>query len=290
MNLTNAQTQSLIDLGFTPVEAEVYLFLLTESPASGYRIAQALGRPAAQVYKATEALQQKGAVIADEGKTKLCRALPIEAFLKHVDAQFQARKETASELLKDIPAMDADHRIYQLKTVEQVYVHAESMLNQAEHVAVMDLFPQPARRLGPLIEAATRRNVLTGVKVYEACAFESTETVVAPDARETLEQWPGQHLILAVDGRTFLWALLHDDETDVYHGIWSRNPYLSSLQHNGISGEIAYTRLLNDIAQGADNEDLRGSITRLEPFYLSNCVSVEHFLYRGQNDEENDVV
>ena len=84
-------TQALTDLGFKPVEAEVYLFLLAESPASGYRVSQALGRPAAQVYKAVEALQQKGAVIAEEGKTQQCRAVLAVELLKHLDTRVPTR-------------------------------------------------------------------------------------------------------------------------------------------------------------------------------------------------------
>ena len=281
-NRENPQTQSLIDLGFTSLEAEIYLFLLAESPVSGYRIAQALNRPAAQIYKVIEMLQQKGAVVADEGKTKLCRALPAAELLKHLEAQFRSRKTRADQALKDVPQAKSDHRVYQLKTVEQVYSRAESMLNQAERVVVMDLFPQPARRLSPLIEAATKRGVLTGVKVYDACEIHCTEIVVAHNARQTLERWPGQHLNLAVDAREFLAAMMNDDETELLNGVWSQSTYLSSLEHNGISSELGHTRLIREITKGSSLEDLQHSIVQLEPFYLSNCVSANHLKEGGK--------
>ena len=40
--------QTLVALGLTALEGEVYTLLLRESPATGYRVAQALGKPARQ--------------------------------------------------------------------------------------------------------------------------------------------------------------------------------------------------------------------------------------------------
>lgn len=52
--------QYLTEFGFTGLEAEIYAFLLVEWPASGYRIAQAIKKPAANTYKAIETLDQRG--------------------------------------------------------------------------------------------------------------------------------------------------------------------------------------------------------------------------------------
>jgi hypothetical protein len=63
----------LSTLGFTELEAAVYTFLVESSPATAYRVAQGIGRPVANTYKAVESLQQKGAVLVDETGTRLCR-------------------------------------------------------------------------------------------------------------------------------------------------------------------------------------------------------------------------
>ena len=278
MKPEDTHIQALTDLGFTPVEAEVYLFLLAESPASGYRVAQALGRPAAQVYKAVEALQQKGAVIAEEGKTKRCRAVPAVELLKHLETRFRRRKEKAGALLKEMARVEADHRVYQLKTVEQVYSHAASMLERAERVVLLDLFPKPLSQLRDQIEDAAGRGVIVGLKTYEPCQISCTEKVTAYNAAKTLERWPGQHLSLVIDGHEFLSAMLYEDELGLHHAIWSRSTYLSSLQHNGIGLELSYTRLTSEIKAGASLEDLHRSIVDLEQFYLSNCTDAPDLL------------
>jgi len=58
---TSPAAELLVPFGFTNLESEIYVFLLGESPATGYRIAQAIGKPAANTYKAIESLRlEKG--------------------------------------------------------------------------------------------------------------------------------------------------------------------------------------------------------------------------------------
>src|SRR5688572_20917974 len=100
MDTSGAET--LVSLGFTPLEAEVYTFLLKESPATGYRVAQALGRPVSGVYKTLESLAAKGALLADEGGSKLCRAVPYDELLSQMERSFQRRKAAAAAALAEL--------------------------------------------------------------------------------------------------------------------------------------------------------------------------------------------
>ena len=62
------------EFGFTALEAEIYVYLLQESPATGYKIAKGIGRSFTNVYKAISALRSKGAILVDEGSNRLSRA------------------------------------------------------------------------------------------------------------------------------------------------------------------------------------------------------------------------
>ena len=57
-----ASVQALEDLGFTTVEAEVYIHLLHNSPATGYQIAMGINRTKGATYKVLASLAVKGAV------------------------------------------------------------------------------------------------------------------------------------------------------------------------------------------------------------------------------------
>ena len=80
--------QALQTLGFSALEASIYSFLLTESTATGYRIAQALGKPVANTYKGIQALQAKGAVLVEDGSTRLCRAVPPDELMGQMERAF----------------------------------------------------------------------------------------------------------------------------------------------------------------------------------------------------------
>src|SRR5689334_12400249 len=81
MSFSEESIQALQSLDFSELEAAIYTFLLQESPATGYKIAHAIGKPVANTYKGISALQDKGAVLIDEGENRLCRAVhPGELF------------------------------------------------------------------------------------------------------------------------------------------------------------------------------------------------------------------
>ncbi|MCK5171620.1 MAG: hypothetical protein KAQ75_17205, partial [Bacteroidales bacterium] len=72
----------LIDIGFNRLEAEVYMHLLTHPPSTAYKIGKLINKPTANVYKAIDALSKKGAVLIEDNKNKLCKAVNPDEFLK----------------------------------------------------------------------------------------------------------------------------------------------------------------------------------------------------------------
>src|SRR6516162_713654 len=161
---------SLTGLGFTELEAEVYVALLQHSPATGYRVAQAIGRPVANTYKAIESLQHKGAVLVDEGTSRLCRAVPAEELLAQLERSFQRRRQEAANALAALRAAPEDDRVYQLQSVAQVFERCRRMLEGCEEAAVLDVFPKPLEELREAVEAAAQRGVRVAVKAYAPAA------------------------------------------------------------------------------------------------------------------------
>src|SRR4051812_35804269 len=113
--------EALVALGFTGLEAEVYAWLLGESPATGYRVAQALGKPAANTYKAIESLQQKGAVLVEDGESRLCRAVPAEELLRQAERGFAEKRAAAARALSELRGPGGDERVYTIRTADQVF-------------------------------------------------------------------------------------------------------------------------------------------------------------------------
>src|SRR5262249_32400165 len=112
---------ALVAIGFTALEAEVYGALARGGASTGYRVARMLGKPAANTYKAIESLHVKGAVLVDDSKARVVRAVPPRELMRLVGRDLDTRKKQVADALADLPVPDADRRSYELGTRAQVF-------------------------------------------------------------------------------------------------------------------------------------------------------------------------
>src|SRR5688572_26729302 len=96
--------EGLVALGFTEAEARVYCELLKGAPATGYRLAQALGKAPANIYQALASLEHKGAVLVEEGEPRSFRPVPPDEVLTALQSGFEQRKRAAAEALRKLHA------------------------------------------------------------------------------------------------------------------------------------------------------------------------------------------
>jgi len=257
---TNESVDVLTSLGFTGLEAEVYSYLLSEVPSTGYRVAQALGRPVANVYKALEALQAKGAVIVDQGGTRLSRAVPIEELLKRIERDFRNKTGRARDILASIAPAPPDARVYQLRTREQVLERCRAMLGRATSLVVADLFPEPLRLLRQDVEAAAARGIRAIVKTFEPAEVTGAKVVVNPRGRELVDRYPGEWIILVVDGAEIVIASLAKDRRTLHQAIWTESPVLSWIVHTSFAAEMMFCDLCNRIADADSLETVKEAV------------------------------
>lgn len=260
---TEESVRALTALGFTGLEAEIYVYLLGEPPSTGYRIAQALGRPVANVYKALESLQSKAAIIVDEGETRLSRAVPAKELLQRLERDFAARAGQARDTLESVKAAPADARVYQLRTVEQVFERCRSMIGRARSLVLADLFPGPLEALREDIEAAAARGVTTIVKVFEPAEVAGTKVVLNPRGDELMSRYPGQWAVLVVDGGELLIAVLDRERRVVHQAIWSESATLSWIVNTSLAAEIMFCELSTEVVNATDLGSLKEAVRPL---------------------------
>ena len=230
--------QILGELGFNDTEALVYCELLRTPGATGYRIAQSLGKAQASAYAALAALETKGAVLYDDRETRAYRAVPPAELLGRLRKKFDHNFDRANQLLESLEAPANDTRIYQLRNVDQVYERARTMLRAAQETAVFELFPGPLAELKPDLLAAAGRGVrVAGLVLRPEDAIEGIRCTVSRHGQSVMDTWPGQQVTLVVDGAEFLVALL-DSAGQVQHGVWTANTYLAFLFGNGIVSDV----------------------------------------------------
>lgn len=242
--------EALVGLGFTSLEAEVYTFLLQESPATGYRVAQAIGKPFANTYKSIECLVNKGAVIVDEGASRMCRAVPAEELLSQIERRFAERRSAAARALAELQSAPDDDRVYQLSTPEQVMARCRAMLTRCTQVAMLDLFPAPVEMLRPDLEAAAARGARIVAKVRQPVEMKGVEVILSVWADASLARYPGHWIILVVDGTEFLFAFLTEDGREVRQAVWSGSAYLSWIIHSAVASENILCGALHDSEAG----------------------------------------
>jgi sugar-specific transcriptional regulator TrmB len=246
------------------LEAEVYTWLLQESPVTGYRIAQALRKPAPNVYKALESLQSKGAVLVDEGESRQCRPVPPAELLAQLDRRFQRDRTEAARRLTEVSGPAEDDRVYTLRSPDQVLERARRMLDRCQEVALVDVFPLPLAALQPDLEKTAARGVQVTVKVYGPAEVQGARVVPDPRADETFKRWPGQWMNLVTDGREHLVAFLSADGRSVHQAVWSGSVYLSWVYHSAVGSEIALDAVRGALAAGADADQVRALVAEMD--------------------------
>lgn len=246
----------LSTLGFTELEAAVYTFLVESSPATAYRVAQGIGKPVANTYKAVESLQQKGAVLVDETGTRLCRAVPPAELLAALERTFDTRREAAAQALGRLSPAKSDDGVFSINSAAQVYERCGQMLERAAEVVLLDAFPGVIEKLRPALEAAAARGITVAVQAYSPTDLKGADVIVPCTAGAVLERWPGQWLCLLVDGAEYLFAFLDRDGEKVHQAIWSTSAFLAWVQHSYLSDSLRANLLEGLLEKRAAPEEI----------------------------------
>jgi len=241
--MNTSAKDTLIELGFTNLEAQLYCELLKSAPATGYKLAQAVGKAAANVYQALGVLEQKNAVLIDDGATKSYRPVAPDELLDALESGFVKRRKAAKAALERLHAPEPSDKIFQLRNVTQAMARARRMIADARAVVLFDLFPAPLAALRADLAAAAASGVQVGGVVYEPKPPREFLCLPSQGQQRTPDNWPGSQLTLVVDARQFLVALFSHDGSELLHAFWSDSAYLSCIQHSGLGCELRLSAL-----------------------------------------------
>lgn len=271
--LSAATAESLAALGLTPLEAEAYRFVLSTPQASGYRIAQALGKPVGNIYKTIESLEAKGAILtSDDGGTRVAAAVPAEEWIRGRRATFDAACIRAARELQsftDAPEAD-DDLVYRIVDPAAVFERARSMLRQASRFALASITPRLLPHVADALHACGQRSLAVGVKVYEPCEIPGVETAVDPRGSDALVDAPGEWIILSVDGRACLHALFHPSASielpTLHMASYTTNSLLAWSVYSGVSSDFLLASVRRRLREGCDAKAIAADLERLQPF------------------------
>lgn len=241
--------ESLVPFGFTALESEIYVFLLKLSPATGYRIAQGINKPAANTYKAIQALQAKGAILVEEGPSRLCRAIPLDELMNRLQKDFESQRKKTEKQLKSIGKPSEDGRIYQLLSTDQILSRLREMLSSAQKSALIKLPSDEVHSIEGDFEKAVDRGVKVCVLTNESIAIEGAEVAEVEEAVQGA-------LTAVCDADQLLTGVLNSEgDSDA---IWTRNSTLAKNMFVSLSAEFA----LAEVSAMLAADEKRGKMVR----------------------------
>lgn len=271
-------------LGLTPLECDVYRFLLAEPGCTGYRAAQALGKPVGNIYKAIEGLEEKGAAAtSDDDGNRTALATPPEEWLRARRSAFESACTAASEALADIEVEEpADEACYRLISREQVVERWNAMLERCTQFAIATIAPALVGELAPALQRAAAR-VPVAVKVFAPVAIAKVEVVVDPRGLAAVESGPGSWVVLSADGRESLVVLLDPEGRTVNLASWTRHPMWAWSHYTGMSSDLLLCAVRTLVARGAGAARIAQELARLRPFECETSAgkSAMRRRYRG---------
>lgn len=277
--MADAPIQTLISLGFTPTEAAVYAVLLAGEPTTGYAIAREIGKPVANTYKAIESLQNKGAVLIDDGERRVCRAVPAGELIRRMRRTYQDRCARAEKALTTIDAPQPDDRVYPIRTRAQFIERCRAMLAGAQRAALIDAFPEPLAELAPDLAAAASRAVRVVVLAYEPIEIAGARVIVA-HPQTGIERLFFQTVSLVTDGREHARAMLAWDNADILHAIWTGSLLLSCLQHDDLICQIFTKQVELAMRENASMDVVRAAFDDLRAISTRHTLGYEAFASR----------
>jgi HTH-type transcriptional regulator, sugar sensing transcriptional regulator len=272
-------TEILLGIGFNRLEAEVYIHMLTHKPSTAYKIGKEINKPTANVYKAIESLAKKGAVIIEDNKNKLCKAVNSNEFLSHYENSIIEKAKSAKKLLSNLNDEIADEKSYSIESVPLVFERFRSMMSRCKTIAVVDAFPKALNLVVVAIEEATKRGVEVYVEAYQPIKIKGADVTCAIIGEKALTHWKSQQLNLIIDGEEHLIALMDDNLETVKQATWSSNNYMSCILHAGCLREQTIMKIMAE----TDNPDFKMKVKQLldnQKFFFNTNISGFNKLFK----------
>lgn len=268
-NQTDRVENLLAGVGLTGLEASAYVALLREPGATAYRLAQMIGKPPPNTYKALDSLLAKGAVVVDESSgSKTYAALPIGEYLNTKRRNLDTQQQEIEQSLADVAVEAVEHGVFRLTGVDQVYERCRTMIAEAKWLVLVDAFPRPLAELGKTAISAARRGVDVFVKPYSPTSLPGCDVLGAEPGAPQLNVWNGDWLNVVADCSQSVQALLARDGAGVHAAAWCRNPYMAMLDFNGMASEFILTRVIQLAGEGRDGRTIDLEIKRLRRRYM----------------------
>ncbi len=247
----------LVSVGFTEYEAQIYLELLRDNPATGYQLAKNAGVPRSMVYEALGRLRNRGAVLETlEARATLYRPLPPEMLLDNHAREQQQLLEELRDGLRQLYQAPDEERLWTITGQQSVYSYALQMIRESKDNLMMVL-PDP--ELGILrsdLMQAQARGVTLGALLTGKGELEIGEVARHSPLESEIQQLTGMLMVVSDNSEVLIAGTARD-----ITGTITRNRNLVGVARQFIWMELftqrVYARLGADLLARLEPDDRR---------------------------------
>jgi sugar-specific transcriptional regulator TrmB len=239
---------NLLSLGFSHMEARVFIALVKGGAANGYKLAKNLAVARPSVYSALDSLYQKGCVFHLPGESNVFAAKNPVEILDSIAGNFTANLESARDAFSKLENWEEESGYLNISGYEALADTGIAIIKSAEQEILINT-DFPMELLSKELAAAAKR----GVKVYffsfkkPEKEIEGVEVYYYPPDTKNLEAQKSMkleggnfRLMLVSDMQT---ALMGGREMGPYLGTWSRNRLFASILAEHIHHDIYLFKL-----------------------------------------------
>ncbi len=280
-HLNSRLSSALGVLGLTRLEADVYAFLLSESPATGYRVAQAVGKSIGSTYKALEGLESKGAVAAsDDAGVRVVRAVALAELLAARRRELDAAAGVARDALESEVDADVDELVYRLSGRDQVLERASAMLAAATDFCIVTATPVLAALLAEPMRKAAGRAIHVGLKAFSPIEICGVRVTLDPRGPGAVEKGPGEWLVLTSDARELLMAIFDHGCDRLHTATWTAHTCLNWSLFTGLSSDFILADVRTALRAGRSASEIEAMIEEAAAFQTPRSVAKRRLMER----------
>jgi sugar-specific transcriptional regulator TrmB len=262
------------ELGFTKIEARVYYILLKNSPLTGYKIANQIGKSNSNTYLALENLVKKGAISLLEGKkSKEYIAVPIEQLLEIRIDKAKKDKDKVNEAFKNFKSESGEDQIYRFKNTEQLRLKALEMIEDAKHTILVDSETAQLDMIKDRLEEAAIRGLKVIVETTSKNQIPNCLLVESYNLNKETIILDFDWLAISVDAEKTLVSYF-TKENELIEGLWVSNGLLSDWFYNGMFYEVLNRFMINLFYSDKSKEEIYESIKDFHQTYRYSKVHV----------------
>ena len=212
-------------IGFTKIEAQIYIELLKSKGLTGYQIAKNLNVSRSTVYPALDVMYKKGYIMLLQGEAQTYIAEEPDVLLKRLNEEFVDNTKNLKTELKGIKVDNQEEKFISVSGFDQTITKVKELLASAKEEVIMNIDGGIQYFKDDIIKLRKR-----GVRViiFSFAEFDTEDLDIEFYTHRLMKRMEISRIMVVVD---FKYTLVADtnEERPNWFGVLTNNPLMTSV-------------------------------------------------------------